>query len=293
MCDNSSIWLVTFLSVIILDIDYGLYIGLIWSLITLIYKSQRPRNYLLGTVGDQTDVFVPIGKYVSAKEVPGIKIYQFCGPLHFANVDYFTEGLEQKIGFSPKEIKRKLAKLEKIKNSNKINCNKNITEHRNRLSYNNKRDTIPKLPTHLIIDCSMFSYIDTNGIKTLKRMIADYGAVGLKTLLGGCPSHVTKQLERDHFYAAVPAHHIYISIYDAIQCAIQQQRDGISMVAKELQRMDDEINGKLNGTVLSNGNGIHNIGYENFDEIRIELEPGVEQRVSPEGRERETAFNID
>ena len=92
----------TFLSVVILDIDVGLYIGLIWSLITLIYKSQRPRNHLLGTVGDQMDVFVPIGKYVNAREVPGMKIYQFCGPLHFANTDYFTEGLEHCIGFSSK-----------------------------------------------------------------------------------------------------------------------------------------------------------------------------------------------
>ena len=88
--------------VLVLDIDYGLYLGLIWSLLTLIYKSQRPRNHLLGTVGDQTDVFVPIGKYVNAREVPGIKIYQFCGPLHFANTEYFTEGLEHRIGFSPK-----------------------------------------------------------------------------------------------------------------------------------------------------------------------------------------------
>ncbi len=87
---------------IVLDIDYGLYIGLIWSLITLIYKSQRPRIYLLGTVGEQADVFVPLGKYISAKEVPGIKIYQFCGPLHFANVDYFVEGLVQKMEFSTK-----------------------------------------------------------------------------------------------------------------------------------------------------------------------------------------------
>ena len=127
------------------------------------------------------------------------------------------------------------------------------------------KETIPKLPSHLIIDCSMFSYIDTDGIKTLKRCIADYGTIGIKTLLGGCPSHVTKQLERDHFYAAVPAHHIYISVYDALQHAIQL-RDGITIVMEDTEP-----------------NGLNNNAYDNFDEIKIESDHNKEQS--------ETEFN--
>ena len=292
--------MVTFLSVIILDIDYGLYIGLIWSLLTLIYKSQRPRNHLLGTVGEQCDVFVPIGKYVNAKEVPGIKIYQFCGPLHFANTEYFTEGLEQKIGFSPKyfqkitflknqnlsccsvflikkirEIRRKwakMAKIEKLKKTSEQNGKPVFEKQRN--SYNVKKEAIPKLPTHLIIDCSMFSYIDTDGIKTLKRCIADYGTVGIKTLLGGCPSHVTKQLERDHFYAAVPAHHIYISVYDALQHAIQLRDGGITIVMEEHEEEDSVVT-----------NGVNNKAYDHFDEISIDCN---ENRTVAQ---KETQFN--
>ncbi|XP_054156022.1 solute carrier family 26 member 6-like [Oppia nitens] len=331
---DGSIWLVTFLSVIILDIDYGLYIGLIWSLITLIYKSQRPRNYLLGTVGDQMDVFVPLGKYVNAREVPGIKIYQFCGPLHFANVDYFTEGLVQKIGFSPKEIKEKMAKLEKshkrLSDINTIGKPTTTTtgadtttdtitlrHMKTRHSYNmNTADThhhhhhhhhsyeLPELPTHMIIDCSMFSYIDTDGIKTLKRTIADFGYIGLKTLLGGCPSHVTKQLERDHFYAAVPAHHIYISIYDALQYALQQreQQPPQHVVLATLHEVESDGEPVADSVVKTNqgtvANGVQNRGYigggggggggggvggrsyDSFDEIRIDFEPQFDKKIS-------------
>ncbi|CAG2178584.1 unnamed protein product, partial [Oppiella nova] len=87
---DGSIWIVTFLAVIILNVDIGLYVGLAYSLITLIYKSQRPKTYLLGSI-DKSDVYVPLKKYASAHEVNAIKIYQFCGPLHFANVEYFKK----------------------------------------------------------------------------------------------------------------------------------------------------------------------------------------------------------
>lgn len=56
---------------------------------------------MLGTVG-HSDVYVPIKRYVSAEELPGIKIYQFCGPLHFANQDYFRDLLATRAGLSLK-----------------------------------------------------------------------------------------------------------------------------------------------------------------------------------------------
>ena len=72
---DGSIWLVTFVSVILLGVDYGLYIGLGYSLLTLIYKSQRPKTYLLGSI-NLSDVYVPLRKYAQASKVEGIVIYQ-------------------------------------------------------------------------------------------------------------------------------------------------------------------------------------------------------------------------
>lgn len=72
---DASIWLVTFFSVVLLDVDYGLYFGIIFSLIVLVYKSSRPRTYILGQI-DCSDVYVPITKYASAAQLDGIIIYQ-------------------------------------------------------------------------------------------------------------------------------------------------------------------------------------------------------------------------
>ena len=63
-----------------------------------------PHTYLLGAVHSSAhgsmDIFVPVEQYVSAHQLPGIKIFQFCGPLHFANINYFITQLECKLQFS-------------------------------------------------------------------------------------------------------------------------------------------------------------------------------------------------
>jgi len=85
-------------AVIILNVDVGFYVGLGCSIILLIYKSQRPKTYLLGSV-DDSDIYVPIKKFSRAEEIRGIKIFQFCGPLNFADINFFTSELKSKSGF--------------------------------------------------------------------------------------------------------------------------------------------------------------------------------------------------
>jgi MFS superfamily sulfate permease-like transporter len=67
----------------------------------LIYKSQRPKTYSLGSV-DNSDIYVPLSKFQRAKEIEGVKIYQFCGPLNFASVEYFKKELQVRSGVDVK-----------------------------------------------------------------------------------------------------------------------------------------------------------------------------------------------
>ena len=101
--------------------------------------------------------------------------------------------------------------------------------------------SVAALPSYLIIDCSMFSYIDTSGVKALKSTVQEYESIGIKTLIAGCASHVNKILEKEVFYAAVPENHVYISIYDAVQHVIEEQEE-ISGVIEGDETVDEEIN---------------------------------------------------
>lgn len=90
-------------------------------------------------------------------------------------------------------------------------------------------------PTHLIIDCTLFSYVDTAGVKVLARTVKEYEEVGIKTLLASCPSHVTKIFEKEsQFYSMVPAQNVFITVHDAVQVA-QLEQKGLESVSESIE----------------------------------------------------------
>lgn len=86
------------------------------------------------------------------------------------------------------------------------------------------------LPSHIIIDCSMFSYTDTAGVSQLKRTVQDYQSIGIRAFLAGVATHVDNMLQLDGFYRQVPSHHVYITIQDAVHHA-QQEQMGVDLEA--------------------------------------------------------------
>lgn len=94
------------------------------------------------------------------------------------------------------------------------------------------------LPTHLIIDCSMFSYIDTTGVTALKTTVQEYESIGIKTFLASCAAHVVKMLEKDGFYKEVSSLHVYITVHDAVHHAIEEQKGQFDNIVNEENHND-------------------------------------------------------
>ncbi|XP_035788461.1 prestin-like [Anopheles albimanus] len=86
------VWCVTFLSVVVIDIDIGLLIGVVVSLIALYVKGWKTYYSLLGTVPD-TAIYVDIGSHQRAEELPYIKIFKYTGAINFANKSTFKKAL--------------------------------------------------------------------------------------------------------------------------------------------------------------------------------------------------------
>ncbi|XP_052871779.1 prestin [Anopheles cruzii] len=86
------VWCVTFLSVVIIDIDVGLLIGVVVSLVALYVKGWKTYHHLLGTVPD-TAIYVDIGSHQRAEELPYIKIFKYTGAINFANKSTFRKAL--------------------------------------------------------------------------------------------------------------------------------------------------------------------------------------------------------
>lgn len=56
------IWVVTFLATVGLDVDYGLCIGFVFSLLTIVLRTQSPHCSLLGRI-PHTDIYKDILVY--------------------------------------------------------------------------------------------------------------------------------------------------------------------------------------------------------------------------------------
>lgn len=69
LSSSQAIWVVTFASVVAIKVDFGLLIGLSFSLATIIYRTQAPAAYVLGRVPG-TDIYrnVAVNKLVSERQ---------------------------------------------------------------------------------------------------------------------------------------------------------------------------------------------------------------------------------
>lgn len=71
---DASIWIAAFLAVVIIDIDYGLMVGVLMSLVVLLIRGQKPSTAILGSIPN-TDIYLDIKKYSSVSSQSGLHVW--------------------------------------------------------------------------------------------------------------------------------------------------------------------------------------------------------------------------
>uniref|UniRef100_A0A8C9GKU4 Solute carrier family 26 member 6 n=1 Tax=Piliocolobus tephrosceles TaxID=591936 RepID=A0A8C9GKU4_9PRIM len=112
------IWLVTFAATILLNMDLGLMVAVVFSLLLVVVRTQMPHYSILGQVPD-TDIYRDVAEYSEAKEVPGVKVFRSSATVYFANADFYSDALKQRCGvdvdFLISRKKKLLKKREQLK----------------------------------------------------------------------------------------------------------------------------------------------------------------------------------
>ncbi|PAA62262.1 hypothetical protein BOX15_Mlig019348g1 [Macrostomum lignano] len=98
-----AIWLVTLAAILGIDLPIGLLVGVIFSLATVIFRSQAPKAYLLGRV-PETDIYKNVKKIKGAEEIEGVRVFKFDGSLYFASAENFRTRLFRQVAMNPKKI---------------------------------------------------------------------------------------------------------------------------------------------------------------------------------------------
>ncbi|XP_062575438.1 sulfate transporter-like [Saccostrea cucullata] len=105
------IWFATIFSVVFLDIDYGLFIGVVVSLITVVFQTQFARGYRLGRI-TKDGTIVEYKRYADSIEDNGVKVFRFQANLFFANAEIFRNTL-YRCTVNPRKLLKFLKKQER------------------------------------------------------------------------------------------------------------------------------------------------------------------------------------
>uniref|UniRef100_A0A3P8V3P3 Solute carrier family 26 member 6 n=1 Tax=Cynoglossus semilaevis TaxID=244447 RepID=A0A3P8V3P3_CYNSE len=213
------IWLATFIFILLLNPDLGLPAAIGFSMLTVIFRTQRPKYSLLGQV-QGTDIYRPFENYSQVKAVPGIVIFRSSATLYFANADMYKNALSKKSGLDVHKIlatkKKQEAKRQKLQKENAKRTNGEGKEEGG-VIIDVDPEPFPSIPRAIILDLSPVNFLDTVGVKALQNIYRDYGKIGIEVLLAGCQTGVMDQLKIGGYFSdKVTKSCVFSTIHDAV-----------------------------------------------------------------------------
>ena len=186
-----TVWISTFLTVVIVDIDIGLLVGILVSLFALYLKGFKSYSCLLGNVPG-TDLYIDIKTHREVMQVPNIKIFHYCGSINFASRAGFKKDLFGAIGVDCRAIRR--ASL----------C-ESTSENRG----------FGQGMTTLILDLSAVAHLDNAGCKTLSEIKNEMKLLGVNFLLASASDCVYDSLVHAS-QLGEPTFECFSTVHDAV-----------------------------------------------------------------------------
>ncbi|XP_071631781.1 prestin isoform X1 [Temnothorax longispinosus] len=160
---DAAIWAITFVVVILFDIEYGLLVGVLVCIGRLLILAMRPYTCKLA-LAPGTELYLDTKRYKGTVEIPGIRIFHYSGSLNFASKQYFREEVYKIAELVPqKELKKRLQAA------------------RNGIA----TEEIKKLRI-LILDFTALSHIDLAGANVLRNIVDEYCSIEVSVYIAGC-----------------------------------------------------------------------------------------------------------
>ncbi|KAJ8339131.1 hypothetical protein SKAU_G00359170 [Synaphobranchus kaupii] len=198
---DAIVWTVTMSASALISVEIGLLVGVVFSMLCVVARTQNPKVALLGQIRD-TSHYEDLGEYDNLLELPKVKIVCFQAPLYYANKDFFLKSLYKAVGLEPflEVAKRRKAKKQAKDQATKQTKSSDSTNG-NMAVVLVSRD--PDFHT-IVLDCSSMPFVDTPGMLTLKMVMKDYKEVGVRVLLACCNPPVIDALKRGSVFG--PGH---------------------------------------------------------------------------------------
>ncbi|GMT04697.1 hypothetical protein PENTCL1PPCAC_26871, partial [Pristionchus entomophagus] len=209
-----SIWMVSFLSTVFIDVTPGLAISICYALFTTIAREQWPRWHLLGNVHGTLD-FKDSERYEDVFFFHAICIFRFDSPLLFTNVDRFKKCISKAMSQWERSHEYYVFRVERTKV---------LTDLRDGVIKEEEVDEGEALSRHFIIDCSGFTFVDYMGVSALKEVYVEMRNRGVLVYFAAAKAPVRDLFSKCGFYDYVAKENFYPTIRDGVAIARLRQK---------------------------------------------------------------------
>ncbi|XP_025411593.1 solute carrier family 26 member 10-like isoform X1 [Sipha flava] len=184
---DAIIWITTYATVVLVEIDVGLLAGVVVSLFFVFSRGIGTGVSVLGRIPD-TDLYVDAKRYQRAIEVPGVRIVHYSGSLNVTNRHVFKEKVYKVLARYDGELAP-------------------IT-----ISINNGKETVVKTRC-VIFDLSGMHYVDTSGLSVFAQVVDKLNAAGLTVHVAALSGTIYECLQSPGFGSL----HFFPSVHDAVE----------------------------------------------------------------------------
>ncbi|XP_062892980.1 solute carrier family 26 member 10 isoform X1 [Mobula hypostoma] len=213
------VWVVTWLAVITLNADLGLAVGVVFSMMTVIYRTQRADCSVLGQASN-TEIYRPMEENSMCHEIPGLKILAYNAPIYYGNKSFFRDAMTRLIGLTQEKIKARAKTKKELKKINKMTV-ATIEKGLPRTACSSDKDTSPagdrqERIQSVIIDCSSIIFVDTAGARLFVQMCVECQKADLWVYLAECNKGVLRVLTCSGLLEHLRPEQIFVTVHDAV-----------------------------------------------------------------------------
>ncbi|XP_044029390.1 sulfate anion transporter 1 isoform X2 [Siniperca chuatsi] len=196
--NDAIVWLVTMSATALISVELGLLVGIVFSMICVIFKTQNPKVSLLGRAND-TDLYEDVDEYKNLMPPPRVQVFRFQAPLYYANRDSFLKSLYKAVGVEP------FLELTKRRKAEKKAKEMSSKQAKAKVDKNNGEVVIGLVQRELdfhtiVLDCSAIPFIDSTGMATFKGLVKEYKEIRVSVLFANCNTSVIDTLQKGQFF---------------------------------------------------------------------------------------------
>ncbi|XP_057613823.1 solute carrier family 26 member 10 isoform X2 [Chionomys nivalis] len=190
-----AVWMVTWVAVVTLNVDLGLAVGVVVSMMTVVCRTQRVQCLALG-LAEGTELYRPLRESHKLLQVPGLCILSYPTPLYFATRGQFRHILEWRLGLG-----------ERGKQSPKLGSLPDKGAEPIRV---------------VVLDFSGISFADAAGAREVVQLTRRCQDAGICLLLAQCNALVLETLTRAGLLERMTPEQLFVSVQDAAAHALER-----------------------------------------------------------------------